>query len=117
MNNTNEKLKNLRSFSDAALVMGIPSKLFGACLIMSLAVMALFSKFFGAILLIAIILPLYVIHKDDEEAWSLYLSEFSSPDIYTFEIEDISPIIIIDDLGQSMIYEKKNHISYLPQAI
>lgn len=118
MNIQNEKLKNLRSFSDVSLVMGIPSKLFGACLIMSLAVMALFSKFFGTLLVLALIIPLYVIHKDDEEAASLYLSEFNSPDIYTFEIEEPSPIVIIDDLGRSIIYEKRDQISNLtPNAL
>jgi len=115
MNIQNEKLKNLRSFNDVSLVMGIPSKLFGACLIMSLTVFALFSKFFGFILFFVLIVPLYIIHKDDEEAAMLYLSEFSSPDIYTFEIEEDSPIVIIDDFGKSMTYEKRDHISYLTQ--
>lgn len=109
----NEKLKNLRSFNDESLVMGIPSKLFGACLIMSLAVMALFSKFFGFLLIITFLVPLYIIHKDDAEAATLYLSEFLSPDIYTFEIEEPSPIVIIDELGKSIIYEKRDHVSHL----
>ncbi len=114
MNITNEKLKNLRSFNDESLVLGIPSKLFGACLIMSLAVMALFSKFFGFILIIALLVPLYIIHKEDSQAAMLYLSEFTSPDLYSFEIEESCPIVIIDDLGDSMIYEKRDFISHLP---
>mgnify|MGYP000141181616 CR=1 FL=1 len=121
MNNQNEKLyeklKNLRSFNDESLVLGIPSKLFGGCLIMSLAVMALFSKFFGFLLIIALLVPLYIVHKDDPQAAQLYLSEFSAPDLYTFDVEESNPIVIIDDYGDSINYENRDIESHLTPKI
>ena len=108
MKNGSAELKNLRSFNDSSLTFGIPSKLFGACVIMSLVMMALFSKFFGFLLLMVLVIPLYIIHKDDPEAATLYLSEFNAPDIFTHDLEFQSEIILIDDQGVLLQIEQKN---------
>lgn len=91
-----DELKNLRSFNEKALTLGIPSKLFGGSIAMSLVFMVMMSFFLGLVLLILLLVPLYIIHKDDPEASSLYLNEFLSSDRYSLTTKTTTELKIVN---------------------
>lgn len=105
--NTEQNLKNIKAFNEKSLSLGIPSKLLGGSIGFSLIIMVMMNFLLGFILLLVLIVPLYIIHKDDPDASTLYLGEFMSPDKYSFnDIEQAYPIVIINEDGSSTDYYK-----------
>ncbi|MCF2829700.1 MULTISPECIES: hypothetical protein [unclassified Pseudoalteromonas] len=92
-----DELKNYRSFNDRALVLGIPSKLFGGAVGMSIILVVMISFPFGLAFLVATVVPLYALHKDDPEAANLYLSEFLSADKYVHDLKKPMAIRFLDN--------------------
>lgn len=101
-----DELKNILSFDVESLTLGIPSKLFGGSVGISLTICAMMSITLGLLLLFIILVPLYIIHKDDPAASTLYLNEFLSPDRYTFDdIEQSYPIIIVNEDATTIAFD------------
>ena len=77
----NPDLKNRRVITHQKLILGIPAKVFlGVSVLAMIGVLAFFiylPKFIAvlaSVLLIFIfITPLYIVHKDDVEAWQIYI--------------------------------------------
>jgi len=110
--NIEDDLKNIQAFNVKSLTLGIPSKLLGGSIGFSLIIMVMMSVFLGILLLLVLLVPLYIIHKDDEDASTLYLNEFMSPDRYSFNgIEQTYPIIIVNEDGSTSDYEDYINLS------
>ena len=103
---TNDDLKNIQSLNFKDLRLGIPARLFGLCIAMPGIVAFKISGVVGIALLIAMLLPMYLIHKDDPEAFSLYFDEFMAPPRYKIEVVEVLPILIILDNGKIVEYEE-----------
>lgn len=101
---TNDELKNIQSLNFKDLRLGIPARLFGACVAFPLIVAFKISIWIGLALAIAMLLPLYIIHRDDPEAFSLYFDEFMSPPRYKLEAVEVQPILMILDNGEIVDY-------------
>ncbi|MGP4944096.1 hypothetical protein [Pseudoalteromonas nigrifaciens] len=100
-----DELKNLRSFNEKALTLGIPSKLFGGSIAISLIFMVMMNFILGLILLFLLLIPLYIIHKDDPEASSLYISEYLSSDRYSLDIDNKTELKIVNIDGSIVSFE------------
>ena len=97
-----DDLKNITAFNEKSLTLGIPSKLFGACVALPLIIMVMMNIPLGMLLMAVLLIPLYIVHKDDSEASSLYISEMLSPDKYSLDVEHTYPIFIVDEDGSTM---------------
>lgn len=77
----NPDLKNRRVITHQKLILGVPAKIFlGVSVISMLGVLAFFMympKLIAALasllLLFVFITPMYIVHKDDVEAWQIYI--------------------------------------------
>lgn len=92
-----EALKNLRAFNDKALTLGIPTKFFGGAVGTSIIFAVMVSVPFGFLCLALTVIPLYIIHKNDSEAATLYISEFLSSDRFTHDLKIDSGVVILSD--------------------
>lgn len=102
---TNDDLKNIQSLNLKDLRLGIPAKLFAAGIAIPIIVAIQMSMTLGIALLVAVMLPIYMIHKEDPEAFSLYLDEFLTPQRFVIHPLEIKPILIILDSGEVVEYE------------
>lgn len=83
----NPNLKNKAVFTDRDLTMGIPTRVFIATLFLALFSAFVFCKYMGAaiglplsiLLALLILIPVYLVHKEDQEAYIVWLRSLFAP--------------------------------------
>lgn len=85
--NTNPNLKNKVVFTQRRLVLGIPERIFGASLLLAIFAMFVFVTYLGwliglpaGLLLAAVIfVPEYLVHKEDPDAYLVWMRSLTAP--------------------------------------
>jgi len=92
----NESLKNRKVFRDEKRIAGVPSKIFIGFLGISGA-MCFLNIYLGAFFGVVILTTLYVIHKDDPDAFAFVTASLTRPMFYTVGNPDKLSVKIVDE--------------------
>lgn len=102
--NTNPNLKNKVVFTQRRQVLGIPDRVFGASLLLVVFSAFVFVTYLGwvvglpagALLGAVIFVPEYLVHKDDPDAYLVWLGSLFAPVRLTASRISARPLVLLD---------------------